>query len=236
SMMTYFENKKSLKVQSYYQKGSYTVFLKRINWLGKILGQKGFYVSKFNSLVSEKYLFPYKVCITPNIGGIARAQTFEIIRIAKYVGTSKTIPIIDNGFSLKKKKWLNKYYAYHDVLSFVETDKFPYFSICNEEKIMSRFHFCIEITDFCNKTEIWYISFSLVLDKDNKGNIIRDTIEDLNVVSPKDLLANLDRVLEFEGDLRKLKAEKNVEEATFKAQLFEMKEYYNFLGKIKQTL
>jgi len=55
----------------------------------------------------------------------------------------------------------------------------------------SRYHFCIEITDFNDNSEVWYVGFSLVVNRDKDMKVKDYEFEDINIVSPKDIIKNL---------------------------------------------
>ena len=235
SIKAYKHNVFNSKVQSYYQKASYRVFLVKISFWDKLWDNYSFKVKLHNSLFSDSYPFPYKICITPNIGGIARAQTFDLITTGKTLGIDRTLPSILNKF--KKFDTLHKGYAYHQNLSFIESDKYPYFCFYNEElREFSRYHFCIEITDFNNNSEVWYVGFSLVVNRDKDMKVTDYEFKDINIVSPKDIIKNLYRILSFNKGLDEIKKEKDFDKAKYDLQLFEMKTYFLFLKNIKSSL
>ena len=230
-------NKINYITQSYYQNGSYKVFFVKLSCLDKILSRDCFEVKVSQSVISDSYVFPYYICITPNVGGIERAQLFDIIDNGGIVlGTCKTRPIIRNKF--KKFNFFNKQYAHSQITSFGEVKKYPYFiKNYNDSGLsLSRYHFCIEITDFRSNTEIWYVSFSLVLDKDDVNYVVDGKFDDLNIVSQRDLVKNMNMLINFNETLDDIFKKDNIDDATYSLQLFEMKEYLNFLVKLKQYL
>lgn len=235
SIKAYRHNVFNSRIQSYYQKASYRVFLVTLGFIDRFFGKVSFRVKIHNSIFSDSYLFPYKVCITPNIGGIARAQTFDLILTGIPLGIDKTFPIVRN--KLKKFYSLSRDYAHHDVLSFIDSEKYPYFNFTHEKlRSFGRYHFCIEITDFSNNTEIWYMAFSLVVNRNDKRNVISYEFDDINIVSPKDMIKNLDRVLSFNKSLEDIEKEKDFDTARYDLQLFEMKKYFLFLKRLKVHL
>ncbi len=230
-------NKINYITQSYYQNGSYKVFFVKLSCLDKILSRDCFEVKVSQSVISDSYVFPYYICITPNVGGIERSQLFDIIDTGSIVlGTCKTRPIIRNKF--KKFNFINKKYAHSQIVSFGDVQKYPYFiNNYNDSRLsLSRYHFCIEITDFRSNTEIWYVSFSLVLNKDDENYVVDGKFDDLNIVSQRDLVKNMNMLINFNETLDDIFKKDNVDDATYSLQLFEMKEYLNFLVKLKQYL
>lgn len=154
-----------------------------------------------------------------------------------------------------------KRYAYNTNIYFKSTPLFPYITAkatdndSKNELMLNRYHFYLAITDYCDNTEIWYISFSLILttDKNNrKWRPCRDcygykyyTYDDICVVSPKDIICNLDRIKDFDKNLEDIidQDEKNGESKALKSngyqeinsdlQLYEMKKYHNFIRELK---
>lgn len=232
-------NIRNYRIQSYYQDGSYKVFFVKLSCLDKILSRYCFEAKVTQSAISDSYVFPYHICITPNIGGIERSQFFEIIPDGGgSLGIRKTIPIIKKNF--KKFNFINKQYAHAQIISFGGSEKHPYFynfyNHSESKTSLSRYHFCIEITDFKNNTEIWYVSFSLILNKDKGNNVINGKFDDFTIVSPKDLIKNINDVTNFNITLEDISKKDDIDQVKYDLQLFEMKEYLNFLNKVKPYL
>lgn len=65
---------------------------------------------------------------------------------------------------------------------------------------LNRYHFYIEITDYCKNTEIWYMSFSLLLSNIKETSEWKKctyyhgyeyyTFNDINIISPRDIPKN----------------------------------------------
>lgn len=128
---------------------------------------------------------------------------------------------------------------------------------------LNRYHQYIEITDFCGNTEMWYLAFSLHLsnrEKDfNKAEGWRVLDKDgtpykyyrfaaVTIVSPKDLPKNLDAALTPQQTLEEIRgseaswqpsaplSEDGWEAMNNKLKLYEMREYYRFIKRIKDNL
>ena len=50
-----------------------------VSYTHLILSRDCFEVKVSQSVISDSYVFPYYICITPNVGGIERSQLFDII-------------------------------------------------------------------------------------------------------------------------------------------------------------
>lgn len=121
--------------------------------------------------------------------------------------------------------------------------------------MLNRYHFYLEITDYCNNTEIWYISFSLLLSNFKDYNLEWKhcydcygykyyAYDDVCIVSPKDIIMNFNRINGFDENLDDIldidrnngesKSLKNngYEGVRSKLQLYEMKKYHNFIKKL----
>ncbi|WP_313112738.1 hypothetical protein [Pseudescherichia sp.] len=128
---------------------------------------------------------------------------------------------------------------------------------------LNRYHQYIEITDFCGNTEIWYLAFSLHLsnlESDfNKANGWRALAKNsspykyyrfaaVTIVSPKDLPKNLDAALTPQQPLEEIRGSEESwqpstqlsdagwEAMNNKLKLYEMREYYRFIKRIKDNL
>ncbi len=176
------------------------------------------------------------------------------------LGISKTL---SNIVTEKVKHSLTKKYAYKSVTYFSSTPLYPYFSANGKfdentrtcERKLNRYHFYIQITDYCNNSEIWYITFSLLLSnvKDEQKSwrkckydtgYIYYNFDDINIVSPIDISKNLNRVNNFKKCLEEIEGkEENSLDSTslmkhgsdainHDLQLFEMKEYIAFLKNL----
>lgn len=232
-------NIRNYRAQSYYQNGSYKIFLVELSWLDNFLSRYCFKAKVTKSSGSNSYTFPYHIAISPNVGGVERAQFFEIIPDGGInLGIRKTIPIIKKNF--KKFNFINKQYAHAQIISFGGSEKHPYFynsyNHSESKTSLSRYHFCIEITDFKNNTEIWYVSFSLILNKDKGNDVINGKFDDFTIVSPKDLIKNINEVTNFNTSLEDISKKDDINQVKYELQLFEMKEYLNFLSKVKAYL
>lgn len=128
---------------------------------------------------------------------------------------------------------------------------------------LNRYHQYIEISDFCGNTEIWYLAFSLHLSRQegdfNKAEGWRALAKDstpfkyyrfaaVTIVSPKDLPKNLDAALTPQQTLEEIRgseaswqpsaqlSESGWEAMNNKLKLYEMREYYRFMKRIKDNL
>ena len=128
---------------------------------------------------------------------------------------------------------------------------------------LNRYHQYIEISDFCGNTEIWYLAFSLHLSNREKDFIkasgwrtLANSItpykyyrfSDATIVSPKDLPKNLDAALTPQQTLEEIRgseeswqpsaqlSEGGWEAMNNKLKLYEMREYYRFIKRIKDNL
>ncbi|WP_255763350.1 hypothetical protein [Clostridium butyricum] len=219
-----------------------------------------FTVKISNSAYSKVIPFEHELIITPKIGGIYEAQMFSAFDDELSLGVNKTLP---NIVPKKEKHSLSKEYAYKSVTSFSSTPLYPYFSVsgkfgenaCKCEKKLNRYHFYIQIADYCNNIEIWYISFSLLLSNlEDEQKSWRKcsydtgyayyTFDDINIVSPRDIPKNLNRSNRFKKCLEEIegKEENSLDSSTLikdgfdtmnqNLQLFEMKEYIAFLKNL----
>lgn len=128
------------------------------------------------------------------------------------------------------------------------------------ENKLNRYHNYIEITDYCGNTEIWYFSFSLHLSnleedfKYGEWKTCCDSFDqfryyrfsDFTIMSPKDLPMNLKRVFKAEKNLSDIEEEENdfseskrfidkgYKEIEYDLQLYEIKEYHDFLQKLSE--
>jgi len=213
-----------------------------------------------NSAYSKVIPFEYELIITPKIGGIYEAQMFSAFDDELSLGINKTLP---NILPKKEKHSLSKEYAYKSVTSFSSTPLYPYFSVsgefaentCKCEIKLNRYHFYMQITDYCSNIEIWYISFSLLLSngKDKQKSWRKCnydtgyayyTFDDINIVSPRDIPKNLNRANNLKKCLEEIegKEESSLNSTTLikygfhtmnqNLQLFEMKEYIDFLKNL----
>lgn len=128
---------------------------------------------------------------------------------------------------------------------------------------LNRYHQYIEISDFCGNTEIWYLAFSLLLS--NRERDVNKTggwraiaknstpyrcyrFSDVTIVSPKDLPKNLDAALTPQQTLQEIRGSEESwqpsdrlrdsgwEDMSGKLKLYEMREYYRFIKRIKDNL
>lgn len=253
-------NRKLSKLNSYSQKGNYIVYFQERNFVKKLLGHYSFQVKIDSSIFSEKINFDYDLKIGTMLGGIYRTQVFEDIGNHNYIGTDRTKPVVRN-----YKNKLPKKYASQEIYRFSSSPWFPYFSIngtYNEDKRywnnrLTRYHRYIEITDYCGNTEIWYLSFSLILTNveensygwkafNNEKHFSYYKFDDFNIVSPQDIFKNLKRANLFDKDLKDISGESNSDQynnlikhgynhINADLELFEMKEYINFIKKVKEV-
>lgn len=255
-------NRKTARLNSYNQKACYHVFLVKKGLLQKTINKYDFNVKIYPSAISEIIPFDYSLCIRPYIGGIYRTQIFSDFDNQCTLGTAKTRPLILN----KKPKGISpKKYANNEEYQFSSTPLFPYVYALGKfdedsrksDRQLNRYHFYIEITDYCNNTEIWYMSFSLLLSniKESEYNWKKCTyyhgykyytFNDINIVSPKDIFKNVDRISNFNKSLSEIveKEENSCDSINlindgfskmeYDLQLYEMKEYITFLEKIKK--
>lgn len=253
-------SQKTAKLNSYNQKGCYNIFFIPRGIFAKLMKRYSFTVKIYNSVDSNVIPFDYRLVINPSIGGVYGAQMFSTFEDESSLGINKTFP---NIITEKLKYSLSKKYAFKSVTYFSSTPLHPYFSAsgkfsedtCTCERKLNRYHFYIQITDYCNNTEIWYISFSLLLSnvKDEQKSWRKcnyDTgytyynFDDINIVSPMDIPKNLNRANNFKKCLEEIegKEENSLDSTTlikhgfdtinYDLQLFEMKEYIAFLKKL----
>ncbi|MBP1905822.1 hypothetical protein J2Z32_002470 [Paenibacillus turicensis] len=259
SILVYLYSVRNSKLNSYNQKGCFSVILMEPGIRSYLLKKYPFNVKIYNSVSSDTIPFEYKLSIVPLVGGISRAQIFSTFDEERSLGISKTgIQIA----SSKIKNRLSKKYAHRTITYFSSSPIYPYFTasgkINNNESNhrirINRYHFYIEITDFCNNTQIWYISFSLLLSDDleknwerNKDNSVYNSykFDDIHIVSPKDIPQNLNRSIEYNKSLKEIEdreedsidskalIENGFNKMNYELQRFEMKEYIQFLRKLK---
>lgn len=255
SIIALLFSQKTARLSSYSQKGCYNIFLIRRGFLARMLKKRyDFTVKIYNSANSNVISFDYGLVISPKIGGVCRAQIFSAFDDKASFGINKTSPDI---LTAKVKHFIPKKYAYNSVTKFSSTPLYPYFSKSEKiddntrmcERKLNRYHFYIEIIDYCNNIEIWYMSFSLLLSnvKDERklwrqcGTGIGYryyTFDDICIVSPRDVPKNLNRANNFNKSLEKIEKisldsttliEYGFNAINFDLQLFEMKEYISFL-------
>lgn len=253
-------SRKTSKLNSYNQKGCYNIFFIPLGFFAKLMKKYNFTVKIYNSSYSKVIPFEHKLIITPKIGGIYEAQMFSAFDDELSLGINKTLP---NILPKKEKHSLYKEYAYKSVTSFSSTPLYPYFSVSGEfgentykcERKLNRYHFYMQITDYCSNIEIWYISFSLLLSngKDEQKSWRKCnydtgyayyTFDDINIVSPRDIPKNLNRANNFKKCLEEIegKEENSLNSTTLikdgfdtmnqNLQLFEMKKYIAFLKNL----
>jgi len=254
AIFAFYTSKKSAKLNSYNQRGAYEVLLLE----RKLNSNKSFEVKIFNSILSETLPFDYKLIVHSQLGGIYRTMKFDVLDKKTLIGIAKT---------LHKKKKISvfhpfKKYAYNTNIHFDSSPLYPYATACvlndasQNDFMLSRYHFYLEITDYCNNTEIWYISFSLILSNEkeydlkwkpchNRYRYKYYAYDDICVVSPKDIIRNLDRIKTFDKSLNdiidrdeytgnsKSLINEGYVKINSKLQLYEMKEYHNFIKKLK---
>lgn len=256
-------NKKISRINSYGLRGNYVVFFQKKNTIIRYLKGSSFCVKLFNSVTSETINFDYDLKIKPLIGGINRSQIFSDIEKREYIGTNRTFPVIRNH---RNRNRFPKRYAHQNVVDFSSSPLYSYFSVNGKfnkdmrdyERRLARYHKYIEITDYCGNTEIWYISFSLYLSNveevgewrrcDESIGFKQYKFADLNVVSPKDLLKNINAIEQFNKKLLDISgSDKDWGESerfmkvgysqiNSDLQLYEMKEYKFFLDKLRNYI
>lgn len=259
SIFSLLFSQKNARLNSYNQKGCYDIFLIRRGLLSRLMKRYDFTVKINNSITSNVIPFDYRLVIRPNMGGVLRAQMFSPFDDEFTFGINKTLP---NILTSKIKHSLEKKYANKYITYFSSTPLYSYFSANGKfdenkrvwDRKINRYHFYIEVTDYCNNTEIWYMSFSLLLSnvKEEKSwyrcnydcGFTYYTFDDINIVSPRDIPKNLNRANDFKKCLEEIEGrEKNSFDSTmlvkygfntinYDLQLFEMKEYIAFLKKI----
>ncbi len=253
-------NKKISKLNSYNHRACYNVFLLKKGLKAQLLNKYDFSVKIYNSIESKAIPFSYSLCIRPYIGGISRAQIFSVFDNEYSLGINKTQPQV---LIEKPKAFSFRKYANNLDCLFRSTPFYPYaYAVGNFDKDLkkaenqlNRYHFYIEISDYCNNTEIWYMSFSLLLSnkKDSQYEWNRCkyceeyefySFHDINITSPKDVPKNLDRATTFNKNIKDIidKKENSLESARliekgfldleYDFQLYEMKEYIEFLKKL----
>lgn len=262
SIFALYSSNKTSRLNSYNQHGSYLVLFQKISIIKKWLQIPQFFVETSDFSEPTKIAFDYSITIKPLIGGIYKANLFDILGEEKPIGTIRTFHTISN----KELKKFPKRHANQDILSFSSSPMRPYFSVNGEyneseyhtETKLCRYHRYLDITDYCGNTQIWYISFSLQL-----SNLIEDKswkkcdketgfeyykFNDLNIVSLIDLPKNLNRLSHFDKNSSIIsetqnefkKSEKFIEQDFDKTnaelQLYEMNEYIKFLDKSKKYI
>lgn len=254
SVFAFNLGKKSAKLSSYNQRGAYEVLLLK----RKLNINKSFEVKIFNSIKSKTFPFNYKLVVHSQLGGIYRAMKFNVFCDQSSIGIIKVLPknnILPRFTSFKR-------YAYNTNIYFESSPLVPYFTAranftdsINGKLMLNRYYFYLEITDYCNNTEIWYISFSLLLSNFKDYNLEWKhcydcygykyyAYDDVCIVSPKDIIMNFNRINGFDENLDDIldidrnngesKSLKNngYEGVRSKLQLYEMKKYHNFIKKL----
>lgn len=256
-------NRETAKLNSYNQKACYHVFVMKKGLIAHLLKKHIFNVKIFPSISSEVIPFDYRLYIQPYIGGIYRAQIFSTFDDEYVLGISKTGPTIlttkPKGFSLKKYANNLKYYLSSNLLFpyVYATSKFDENSQKSDNQL-NRYHFYIEITDYCSNTEIWYMSFSLLLSNMNDPNYTWKkctyyhgydyfTFHDISIVSPNDIPKNFSRIENFNKSLDEIVGkeentldsvnliEHGFEKLEYDLQLYEMKEYILLIKKLSNN-
>lgn len=253
-------NRKISKLSSYNLKACYRVFLLQKGLVAKLFRQYDFSVKIYPSVSAGVIPFDYRLCIRSDIGGIYRTQIFSAFDNEFSLGINKTQPQV---LTEKPKDFVPRKYANNSESSFLSTPFFPYAyavgkfnsSLNKADEQLNRYHFYIEITDYCNNTEIWYMSFSLLLSNVKKTQYEWKkckqydgyeyyTFHDINITSPKDIPKNLDCATTFNKSLTEIIARKEnslesvnlIENGFAKVeydfQLYEMKEYIDFLKRL----
>lgn len=253
-------NRKNSKLNSYDQHGSYIVFFQKETKIKRWLYGPQFCVKINNSSMLNVIAFDYNLKIKPLLGGIYRTHLFDDIEKKDYIGTTRTLPVVRT--YKNKSKFPNKY-AHQNMVNFSSTPIYSYFSVNGQfnkeesyfENRLCRYHKYIEITDYRGNTEIWYVSFSLHLSnlkedrnwKKCNGNVAFKyyKFDELNIVSPRDIPANLNRALQFNKDISNIsgsekswgESERFVElgfsSINSELLLYEMKEYILFLDNLQ---
>lgn len=263
ALLAFIVNRKTSKLNSYNQKACYNVFLIKKSLLAHLKNKYDFNVKIFPSVCSNVIPFDFSLRIRPYIGGVYRTQIFSTFDNKYSLGINRTLPkiLFSKPKGLSPKKYANKaeYYMSSSPL-------FPYACASGKfdentqtaDRQLNRYHFYIEITDYCNNIEIWYMSFSLLLSNIKEGNVKWRkcnyyhgyeyyTFNDINIVSPKDIPKNLDRANIFNKSLEEIvgKKEKSLDsfnlikhgfdKMEYDFQLYEMKEYVSFLKKLHES-
>lgn len=263
ALLAFTVNRKTSKLNSYNQKACYNVFLIKKGLLAHLKNKYDFNAKIYPSICSEVIPFDYSLCIRPYIGGIYRTQIFSTFDNEYSLGINRTLPVI----LLAKPKGLSpKKYANKAEYYLSSTPQFPYAYASGKfdentrksDRQLNRYHFYIEITDYCNNIEIWYMSFSLLLSniKEGKGKWYKCTyyhgyeyytFNDINIVSPKDIPKNLDRTNNFTKSIEEIVGKKEnsldsvnliehgVDKMEYDFQLYEMKEYIAFLKRLREN-
>lgn len=262
--LAFLVNQKNSTLNSYAQKACYQVFFVKRNFLELFLNKYRFNIKIYPSIMSEVIPFNYTLRIRPYIGGIYRTQLFTSFDDDFSLGTAKTGPIL---FETMPSKISLKKYANTSDHQLSTNVLFPYAYAVGkyDEKTrksdnqLNRYHSYIEITDYCGNTEIWYMSFSLLLSnkKDTQYKWLKCTFYDgydyytynnIAIVSPKDVLKNYNRTLKFNKSIDQIigKTNNSLESKSliengfakmeYDFQLYEMKEYINFLKKLKTDI
>lgn len=262
SIVALYKNQKNGKLNSYNQKGCFYVSLLRKNLLQRLIKNYDITVKINNSIRSDSIPFNNRFIVGSYVGGISRAQIFSTYDDEQSISINKTHPEILNN---RKAFKLSKKYANSNMYTFLSSPIFPYFSALGKydedrgvfERQLSRYHFYIELTDYCNNTEIWYVSFSLLLSnleedlktKKWKKCIYSDfykyyTFDDINIVSPKDIPKNLNRANMFNKTLKQIEnkpkdkfesmvlIEQGFDAINNDLSLYEMKMYIKFIKQL----
>lgn len=259
ALLAFRVNRNTSKLNSYNQKACYHVFLLKKGLLAHLKNKYDFNAKIYPSICSEVIPFDYSLCIRPYIGGIYRTQIFSTFDNEYSLGINRTLPVI----LLAKPKGLSpKKYANKAEYYLSSTPLFPYaYATENTQKSdrqLNRYHFYIEITDYCNNIEIWYMSFSLLLSNIKEENRNWNkctyyhgyeyyTFNDINIISPRDIPKNLDRTNSFTKSIEEIvgKEENSLDSANlieygfdkmeYDFQLYEMKEYIAFLKRLSNN-
>lgn len=256
-------NRRASRLNSYSQRGNYLVFFQRERKMNRWLNGPSFSVKEYDSIHSNIIPLDYNLKIKPLLGGVYRAHLFEDLERKNYTGTTKTLPVVRTYEN--RSRFPNKY-AHQDMITFSSTPFYPYFSVngkYNEEanyfeERLCRYHNYIEIIDYCGNTEIWYVSFSLHLsnvkhnkhwrecDIDSRFKYYR--FNDFNIVSSRDIPANLNATLQFNKDLSTISGKVTntgssprfiklgFDKINSELQLHEMKAYISFLNRLRHYI
>lgn len=257
SILVFILNRQSTKLNSYNQHGHYSIYLKKTNFIEKLFSFN-FRVRISDSFSTNSINLDYTLKVKPLLGGISRAYLFDNITPQKNKGITRgitrTLPVIKNK---DIKSFLHKQYAFKNTNTLSSSDWFPYFLVNGQknknenyfEKRLCRYHNYIEISDYSGNTEIWYISFSLLLSNlsaDNNWSKCKKNsyfkyykFEDYSIVSPRDIPANLNKTIDFDKDLTTIKDDfitGGFSKTNFNLQLYEMKEYRIFIDSLMKYI
>lgn len=252
-----FYSQKNAKINSYSQKASNRVLL--IKSKDK---HGGFSVKLFNSVMSDVVPFDYNLVVYSKIGGISSCNVFPEIEDSMPLGISKDISNVKRFNPILLPFWK---YAFNQKLKFEASPFFPYCTLNGEflnndtvKYILNRYHFYIEITDYCHSTEIWYVSFSLLATNvkfgelnwkkyDGNYDFKYFAFDEICVVSPKDLIRNINRLEKYNKNLSQIDnrdsntgislnlINNGLEKTQCDLELYEMKIYNEFLNKLNKN-